>query len=279
MSVDSTSESTEYDSDELDGEEWFTLDDIVATDDDSEDLYCIAVDSPDKQFLVGLSQVPTHNTDEGKEEDALHGEAVQIIGSIARLGRAAGVHLVNATQRPDANILPGEVRENLPVRGNCGHTKSSASTMILGNDEGTRVKAAPRGRLYLQVHGSGSHAQGFFCKQDWVIQWLASQGKNPDGTPLNGGEEEEELVEVDGPDDDGELDNADIDYDGDEEPEELDDDESELSNMPESIREEERPELLGAEGEESKFDRPEDDWDSDLENIIKQNNKGMRDGS
>ena len=96
-------------------EEWFTIEDIELTE-STDKLYCIAVDSPDKQFLIGELGIPTHNTDEGKAEDELKGEAQMIIGSIARLGRAAGVHLTIATQRPDASLIPGETRDNLGVR-------------------------------------------------------------------------------------------------------------------------------------------------------------------
>lgn len=90
-------------------EEWYTLEDIVETDND-DTLYCIEVDSEDHQFLVGEIKVNSCNTEAGKEQDALKGEASMIIGSIARLGRAAGVHLVIATQRPDAKILAGETK-------------------------------------------------------------------------------------------------------------------------------------------------------------------------
>lgn len=164
-------------------EEWFTVDDIQPTE-NSDKLYCISVDSPEKQFLAGRIGVPTHNTEEGKEEDAAKGEAAMIIGSIARLGRAAGVHLVIATQRPDANIIAGETKANLGVRINCGRTDSNASSMILGTADGTRVKSQPRGRLYLRIFGSGNHGQGFFAKQEWIDEYLESQGLNPDGTPL-----------------------------------------------------------------------------------------------
>jgi DNA segregation ATPase FtsK/SpoIIIE-like protein len=124
-------------------------------------------------------------TEEGKNEDALKGEAAMIIGSIARLGRAAGVHLVIATQRPDATILSGETKANLGVRINCGRTGSTASSMILDNGEGTRVNSNPKGRLYLRIFGSGDHGQGFFATQDWIDEYLASKGLNPDGSPLS----------------------------------------------------------------------------------------------
>lgn len=173
--------------------EWFSLDDIrplkkPGPDEElspEDQLYCIAVDSPTKQFLITEDGIPTHNTDEGKAEDALKGEAKQIIGSIARLGRAAGVHLLLATQQPRADIIPSETRDNLTTRVNCGTTKPIASGMILNNGEGARVKGNPKGRLYVQVHGSGDHAQGFFADPSWIDEWLESKGLNPDGTPIS----------------------------------------------------------------------------------------------
>ena len=59
-------------------EEWFTIDDIEETE-ATDTLYCISVDSPEKQFLIGEMGVPTHNTDEAKDADELKGEAIMII--------------------------------------------------------------------------------------------------------------------------------------------------------------------------------------------------------
>ena len=62
-------------------EEWFTLDDIVLMEEEesSDKLYCISVDSPERQFLIGEIGVPTHNTDEAKAADEMKGESIMII--------------------------------------------------------------------------------------------------------------------------------------------------------------------------------------------------------
>lgn len=89
-------------------------------------------------------------------------------GSIARLGRASGVHLVIATQRPDAKLIPGEVRDNLSVRVGCGRLKPSASLMMFDSSIGQRVHASPRGGMYVQIHGTGNMGQGFFAPNEWL---------------------------------------------------------------------------------------------------------------
>lgn len=152
------------------GEEWFTIDEIEETD-STDKLYCISVDSEEKQFLIGEMGVPTHNTDEAKASDELKGEAVMIIGSIARLGRAAGTHLVIATQRPDAKLIPGEVRDNLAVRIGCGRLKPSASLMMFDSNIGQRIHANPKGGMYVQIHGAGNMGQGFFAPNSWLDEY------------------------------------------------------------------------------------------------------------
>lgn len=191
-------------------EEWFTIDDIELLEDDTTTLYCIAVDSPDHQFLIGDIEVPTHNTDEAKEADALKGEAKMIIGSIARLGRAAGVHLVIATQRPDAELIPGETRDNLAVRIGCGTLKPSASQMLFGSSVGVRTPSNPPGGIYIQIHGKGNRGQGFFADEDWLdnyykthsnIELNSPSGEDFENIPEAKASKEEEFTPLDDWDD------------------------------------------------------------------------------
>lgn len=116
-------------------------------------------------------------TDEGKEEDAQKGEASKLIGDIARLGRAAGVHLTLATQRPDATVIYGELKQNLVLRVAAGRADSTASLMTLDNDKATRLPGNIKGRGYVQANGDGEQFQGYFAPEKWIDKFLNGQSE------------------------------------------------------------------------------------------------------
>jgi hypothetical protein len=128
-------------------------------------------------------------SDTAKAEQELKGEAQSIIGQIARLGRAAGVHLAIATQRPDAKMIPGELKENLMFRAGCGHLTSIASSMLFDDNTGMNTPADPKGRAAAMVVGQKPEKmQVYFTKDaDWMIEWMKRHGKNPDNTPIETG--------------------------------------------------------------------------------------------
>ena len=66
-------------------------------------------------------------TKEQKEKVSLIESRLSVI---ARQGRAFGIHLILATQRPDANILSGQIRNNMDCRI-CGRADNVLSQIIL----------------------------------------------------------------------------------------------------------------------------------------------------
>ena len=73
---------------------------------------------------------------------------------IARQGRAFGIHLILATQRPDANILTGQIRNNIDFRV-CGRADNVLSQIILDNTNA--AEQIPK------------DSQGLFITHDGVI--------------------------------------------------------------------------------------------------------------
>ena len=63
---------------------------------------------------------------------AVSKDAEEHLIRLAIKARAAGIHLLLATQRPDAETLSGQLRDNLNVRIALRVPKSSSSNIILG---------------------------------------------------------------------------------------------------------------------------------------------------
>jgi S-DNA-T family DNA segregation ATPase FtsK/SpoIIIE len=70
--------------------------------------------------------------------------------TIARQGRAFGIHLILATQRPDATIIPGQIRNNMDFRV-CGRADNVLSQIILDNtDAADLIPKDAQGRFLTQ---------------------------------------------------------------------------------------------------------------------------------
>lgn len=74
----------------------------------------------------------------GKEEKELVGKIESKLSTIARQGRAFGVHLILATQRPDSDILKGQIKNNIGYKV-CGRADKVLSQIILDNSEGAEM--------------------------------------------------------------------------------------------------------------------------------------------
>lgn len=65
-----------------------------------------------------------------KERKEMIDQIINYLATIARQGRAFGIHLITGTQRPDANILPGQIKNNMDCRI-CGRADAVLSQIIL----------------------------------------------------------------------------------------------------------------------------------------------------
>lgn len=85
-----------------------------------------------------------------KEQKEVVGKIESRLSMIARQGRAFSIHLILATQRPDANILSGQIKNNLNIRI-CGRADHVLSQIILDSTEAAdQIPDYAQGRFITQ---------------------------------------------------------------------------------------------------------------------------------
>lgn len=102
-------------------------------------------------------------TGRSKEDKELLAQIENRLSTIARLGRAFGIHLILSTQRPDANIIPGQIKNNMDFRV-CGRADSVLSQIILDNTSAAeQIPKDARGRF---ITGDGTVFQGYLFDEE-----------------------------------------------------------------------------------------------------------------
>ena len=93
-------------------------------------------------------------------------EVEQYIIKIARLGRACGVHLIVATQRPTVNIVTGEIKANIGCRFALQTTSYVDSINILGHSGAEQLKGKGDCLLKLPTQSKEIHIQCPYIDDD-----------------------------------------------------------------------------------------------------------------
>ena len=82
-----------------------------------------------------------------KERKELVSQIEGKLSTIARQGRAFGIHFILATQRPDATIIPGQIKNNIDFRV-CGRADNVLSQIILDSTAAAdQIPKDARGRF------------------------------------------------------------------------------------------------------------------------------------
>lgn len=87
-----------------------------------------------------------------KSEKAIRETCMNQITRIAKLGRAAGIHLILATQRPDADVIPGQLRANISAVLCMRVSTPVQSRVVLGEgfSEASVLRKIPGRALFLE---------------------------------------------------------------------------------------------------------------------------------
>ena len=92
------------------------------------------------------------------DKEAVYAPSVRLMSLIARQGRAFGIHLMLSTQRPSADLIPGQIRTNLTLRI-CGRADDILSRIILDSPAAAeQIPLDAKGRF---VTNMGQTFQGF----------------------------------------------------------------------------------------------------------------------
>ncbi len=132
------------------------------------------------------------------------------IARLTALGRAAGIHLIIATQRPSVNVVTGVIKANIPARIAFQVASMQDSRVIL-DSQGAEKLLGKGDMLYEPGSGKVVRAQGVFVldkETTRIIDFIGSHAtprfeaelqqrlqKNASLADAEAGEEDEELVE------------------------------------------------------------------------------------
>src|SRR5207244_11963822 len=70
-------------------------------------------------------------------------DALGALASLCRLGRSLGIHFVGATQRPDAGVLPGQIKANIPATVAFKVREALNSRILLGEENAGAASLPP----------------------------------------------------------------------------------------------------------------------------------------
>ena len=121
-----------------------------------------------KRIIIAFDEVAEvlDKTGLSKAQKEKVAEVEEKLATIARLGRAFGIHLILSTQRPDANILSGQIRNNIDARY-CGRADDVLSKIILDNTMAS--EEIPKYEQGLFMAHDGTVFRGYYFEDVWLM--------------------------------------------------------------------------------------------------------------
>jgi S-DNA-T family DNA segregation ATPase FtsK/SpoIIIE len=98
---------------------------------------------------------------------------------LAQMARAAGIHLIAATQRPSVDVITGTIKANFPTRISFQVTSKIDSRTILG-EQGAEQLLGQGDMLYMMAGGRIRRVHGPFVTDhevEDVVRFLKTQGR------------------------------------------------------------------------------------------------------
>ena len=102
----------------------------------------------------------------GKDDKTVVAQIESKISMLARQGRAFGIHLIFATQRPDSEVLKGQIKNNFDFR-NCGRADKVLSQIILDNPEA--ADRIPKDKQGVFLTNTGVFFKAYYLNEDYML--------------------------------------------------------------------------------------------------------------
>lgn len=121
-----------------------------------------------------------------------------LIQRIAQMARAAGIHIIMATQRPSVDIITGAIKANFPSRISFLVSSKIDSKVILG-EQGAEQLLGMGDMLYSQNGSNITRAHGPFVSDaeiERVISYILSEGFKPSYVKNMYEEKQDENIEI-----------------------------------------------------------------------------------
>lgn len=133
-----------------------------------------------------LAELTARDTGESRAARDAQRAAVGRLCEIARLGRAVGIHLLVCTQRPDADVVPGQLKANLGGTVAFRVRSRVNSEILLEDDRAARLPHRPGRALWVHerveefqaVHIGRQDARLRLCDR-WLAATTAGRGPVP----------------------------------------------------------------------------------------------------
>ncbi|MFC3302122.1 DNA translocase FtsK [Parvularcula lutaonensis] len=116
-----------------------------------------------------------------------------MVQRLAQMARAAGIHLIMATQRPSVDVITGTIKANFPTRISFQVTSKIDSRTILG-EQGAEQLLGQGDMLYMAGGGRITRVHGAFVADgevEKIVDHLKSQGKPDYIQEVTEGDEED----------------------------------------------------------------------------------------
>ncbi|MFQ8982011.1 MAG: helicase HerA-like domain-containing protein [Waltera sp.] len=104
-----------------------------------------------------------------KEEREIYEKIEGRLSTLARLSRATGINLFMGVQRPDANVLTGQIKNNIPVRISGRFADKTASEIVLGNTDAVNLPDI-KGRFLYKVGNETIEFQSFYFDDETMLR-------------------------------------------------------------------------------------------------------------